>query len=100
MKSKPSVYSYDTWFYVRNKQGKRYKRPIAGLHHADNIILESVVDEHPDYTINQLREYFCDKSKCVYQPDIVNVLDIHIEKGYGDEVPRMWGSKKRKGGKK
>lgn len=75
----------DAWFF--SSSSKR-KRPIAGSTIATNDFLVAVHEEHPDYTINQLRALLTDKTQFMLNPEAVAVLDAYIRIGEGDTVPR------------
>jgi hypothetical protein len=75
----------DVQFFAHN--AKR-KRPIAGLTVATSQFLVWLHEEHPDYTINQLRDLLLDRTQFLPQPEALAVLDAYIKVGEGDTVPR------------
>lgn len=75
----------DVYFFARN--AKR-KRPIAGSTVATNQFLVWLHEEHPDYTINQLRDLLLDWTQFLTQPEALAVLDAYIKVKEGDIVPR------------
>lgn len=81
MSKYPKNYS-DVEYYAKNR-----KRKIAGSTVATNSYLVIVYEENPSLTINELRELIMDRSKYIYNPEAVKVLDAHIKEGYGDCVP-------------
>ncbi len=77
--------AYDVQFFSRSR---KRKKPIAGSTVATNDFLVYVHEEHPDYTINQLRGLLIDRTQFLPQPEAVAVLDTYIKIGEGDHVPR------------
>lgn len=63
------------------------KRPVAGSTTATSLFLAIVHEDHPTFTISQLREVITDKTKYIPDPEAVAVLDAHIKAGYGDHIP-------------
>lgn len=81
MKKKPR---WDVEFYAHS--GKR-KRPIAESTVATNLFLVTVHQEHPDFTVAQLRALLTDRTRYILEPEAVAVLDAYIKVGEGDIVP-------------
>ena len=80
--------------YPKNYKDVEYfvsgrKKRIAGSTKAVSDFLACVHEENPEMTITQLRERITDRSKYIYDPEAVEVLDAHIKAGYGNCVP-MW----------
>ena len=75
----------DAWFF---SSSPKRKRPIAGSTIATYDFLVYLHEEHPDYTINQLRALLMDRTQFLPQPEAVAVLDAYIGIGEGDTVPR------------
>ena len=69
-------------YYVAGK-----KRPIARSTPATLHFLALAHLEHPTRTINQLRCLITDKTQYIPNPEAVEVLDVHIKRGYGNNVP-------------
>lgn len=57
------------------------------LQKATSDFLECLHEENRMLTIAQLRELITDRSKYIYEPEAVEVLDAYIKAGYGDYVP-------------
>lgn len=72
----------DVAFYL----SKRKK--IAGSTTATNDFLVIIHEDHPEMTISQLKELLLDKTKFIYHPEAIAVLDAYIKAGEGDTVPR------------
>ena len=79
------VKAADAWFFSRSL---KRKRPIAGSTIAPMELLVAVHEEHPDYTITQLRALLMDRTQFLPQPEAVAVLDAYIKIGEGNTVPR------------
>ena len=45
-------------------------------------------DQTKTFSISQLKELLLDKTKFIYHPEAIAVLDAYIEAGEGDTVPR------------
>lgn len=78
--------------YPKNHKDVEYhaagrKKRIAGSTRATSDFLAIVHGEHPAFTIRQLRELVTDRSRYILQPEAVEVLDAHIQAGYGDYIP-------------
>lgn len=65
------------------------RKKIAGSTTATNDFLVIIHEDHPEMTISQLKELLLDKTKFIYHPEAIAVLDAYIEAGEGDTVP-MW----------
>ena len=63
------------------------KKRIAGSTKATSDFLACLHEENRMLTIAQLRELITDRSKYIYEPEAVEVLDAYIKAGYGDYVP-------------
>ena len=63
------------------------KKRIAGSTKSTSDFLVYVHEDNPTLTIAQLRVLITDRSKYIFQPEAVEVLDAHIKAGYGDFVP-------------
>lgn len=75
-------------YHVRCKgKSKRPYKVIASSTLPTSKFLAIVSAENPDMTIVQLRQLLLDKTKYLYNPEAVSVLDAHINAGYGDCVP-------------
>ena len=72
----------DVEYYVPGR-----KRRIAGSTKATSDFLAMLHETYPTLTIAQLREVITDRSKYIIFPEAIEVLDAHIEAGYGDRVP-------------
>ena len=75
------------WIKTNNKSAKGYKK-IAGSTTATCMFLAIVHEDNPDMTIAQLKRLLLDKTKFIYNPEAIAVLDAHIKAGYGDRVPQ------------
>ena len=80
----PKMRGPDVQFFAHNR---KRKKPIAGSTCATNLFLVIVHEEHPDYTVSQLRDLLTDKTKYIYEPEAVAVLDASIKAGEGDIIP-------------
>ena len=60
------------------------KKPIARSTPAVSKLIAVIAREEKDLTIRQTRE------RINYCPDARAILDIYIEKGYGDEIAARW----------
>ncbi len=65
----------------------RGSRPIAYSTVATMNFLSLVHTQYPELTIRQLRDLITDKREYILNPETVAVLDAHIKKGHGDEIP-------------
>lgn len=72
----------DIEYYVPGR-----KRPIAGSTRATYDFLVVVHENNPTLTIKQLCELITDRSKYIFQPEAMEVLNAYIKAGYGDCVP-------------
>lgn len=72
----------DIEYYVPGR-----KRPITGSTRSTYDFLVVVHGSNPTLTIKQLCELITDRSKYIFQPEAVEVLDAYIKAGYGDYVP-------------
>lgn len=63
------------------------KRRVAGSTRATSDFLAIVHEENPTFTIYQLRTLITDRSRYIFSPEAVEVLDAHIKAGYGDLIP-------------
>ena len=54
---------------------------------ATSLFLVAVHEEHPSFTIAQLRELLTDKTKYIWEPDAVAVLDAYIKIGESNMIP-------------
>lgn len=90
-----SPWDKGAYFFVPAKTKKsKYKRKLlCGSTVATKDMLCIVAEENPILTINQLKDLFLDKDKYIYMPDVIEVLDKHINEGYGDVVPNWRYSK-------
>lgn len=80
--------------YPKNHKDVEYYAPgrkhrIAGSTKATSDFLALVHAGHPTATVSQLRALLADRSRYIFEPDAVAVLDAYIAKGYGDLVPRF-----------
>lgn len=75
------------WIKTNNKSAKGYKK-ITGSTTATCKFLAIVHEDNPDMTIAQLKRLLLDKTKFIYNPEAIAVLDAHIKAGYGDRVPQ------------
>ena len=76
----------DVVFYAAKGKSKKPKR-ITGSTKATNDFLVIVHEEHPDMTISQLRDLLLDKTKFIYNPEAIAVLDAYIKAGLSELVP-------------
>lgn len=74
------------WIKTNNKSAKGYKK-ITRSTTATCKFLVIVHEDNPDMTIVQLRQLLLDKTKYLYNPEAVSVLDAYINAGYGGYVP-------------
>lgn len=74
--------SKDVIYYVPNK-----KKWIATSTKAISYFLAIIHEENPTLTINQIKEIISDRTKYIYYPEAIEVLDTHIKMGYGDWIP-------------
>jgi len=74
----------DVEFYPHTK---KRKKPIAGSTVATSLFLVAVHEDHPSFTIAQLRELLTDKTKYILEPDAVAVLDAYIKIGESNIIP-------------
>ena len=65
----------------------RGSRPITYSTVATMNFLALLHIEYPELTIRQLRDLITDKREYIPNPEAVAVLDAHIKKGHGDEIP-------------
>lgn len=72
----------DIEYYVPGR-----KRPIAGSTRATYDFLVVVHENNPTLTIKQLYELITDRSKYIFQPEAVEVLNAYIKAGYADCLP-------------
>lgn len=70
------------------KPGKKRKR-LIGTTKATSDFLVIVHEQYPDMTIEQLRDLLLDKTKFVYEPEAIAVLDAYIKAGEKDIVPNF-----------
>ena len=63
------------------------KKRIAGSTKSTSDFLVYIHENNPTLTIVQLRALITDRSKFIFQPEAVEVLDAYIKAGYGDFVP-------------
>lgn len=80
--------------YPKNHKDVEYyppgrKRRIAGSTKATSDFLALVHADYPTATISQLRALLTDRSRYIFEPEAVAVLDTYIAKGYGDHVPNF-----------
>lgn len=66
--------------------GKR-KRPIAHSTVATGHTLILMHEDNPQATVNDLKAIATDKTKMVYFPDAIAVLDAYINAGAGESIP-------------
>ncbi len=78
----------DAGYFLKTKAGskRKYKR-VAGSTTATCRFLTMVNKNNPEMTILQLKELLLDKTKFIYNPEAIAVLDAHIKAGAGDQVP-------------
>lgn len=69
-------------YYVPNK-----KKWIATSTKAISDFLAIVHEENPTLTINQIKDLISDRTKYIYSPEAIEILDTHIKMGYGDWIP-------------
>lgn len=69
-------------FYVPKKK-KRFVEATS----ATARFLGIVCEENPTLTIQEIYDLITDKTRYIYNPEAVAVLDKHIEKGYGKCIP-------------
>ena len=74
----------DATFYAHTK---KRKKPIAGSTTATSLFLVAVHEEHPTFTVAQLRELLTDKTQYILEPDAVAVLDAYIKIGESNIIP-------------
>ena len=72
--------------YPKNHKDVEYyapgrKRRIAGSTKATSDFLALVHADHPTATVSQLRALLADRSRYIFEPDAVAVLDAYIAKG-------------------
>lgn len=72
----------DVAYYVHGR-----KRKIVGSTKATSDFLALIHEENPALTILQLRELLSDRSKYIFSPEVIAVLDTHIKAGYGEHIP-------------
>lgn len=72
----------DVEYYVPGR-----KRRIAGSTKATSDFLALVHQDHPDFTIFQLREVITNKTIFIKNTEAVSVLNAYIVAGYGDHIP-------------
>ena len=71
--------------HIRPK-GKKIRK-VAGSTTATNDFLVIIHKEYPDLTISQIRDLLLDKTKYIYNPEAIAVLDAYIGIGEGDVIP-------------
>lgn len=72
----------DVEYYVPGR-----KKRISGSTRFASDFLAAMHQDHPAFTIRQLRELISDRSRYIPDPEAIEVLDAHIRAGYGDLVP-------------
>lgn len=65
------------------------KRRITGSTRVTSDFLALVHADYPNATILQLRALLTDRSRYIFEPEAVAVLDAYIAKGYGDHIPNF-----------
>ena len=78
--------------YPKNHKDVEYyvpgcKKRITGSTRAASDFLAIMHQDHPAFTIRQLRELISDCTRYIPDPEAIGVLDAHIKAGYGDLVP-------------
>lgn len=78
--------------YPKNYKAVEYhvpgrKKRISGSTRATSDFLAIMHQDHPTYTIRQLRELISDRARYIPDPEAIEVLDAHIKAGYGDLTP-------------
>ena len=63
------------------------KRPVTGSARATSDFLALVHIDNPTLTIQQLKELITDRTRFLFAPEAVAVLDAHIAAGYGNYIP-------------
>lgn len=81
--------------YPRNHQDVEYyvpwrRRRIAGSTKSIRDILVMAHEEHPEFTVTELRGVLSDTSQRIVFQEVLDVLDAYIASGYGNYVPD-WG---------
>lgn len=81
--------------YPRNHQDVEYyapgrKRRVSGSTKSIRDILVMAHEEHPEFTVTELRDVLSDNSQRIVFQEALDVLDAYITSGYGDLVPD-WG---------
>ena len=72
----------DVMYYATGR-----KRRITGSTMTTNEFLVIIHEENPTLTIKQLRELIGDRTKYLRNPEAEEVLNAHIDAGYGDYIP-------------
>lgn len=72
----------DVEYYVTGR-----KKSVAGSTRATGDFLSIVHGDSPALTIRQLRELISDRSRYIFQLEAAEVLEAHIQAGYGDYIP-------------
>lgn len=72
----------DVEYYVPGR-----KKRIAGSTVSTNDFLVIIHEGNPTLTIRQLKELITDHTQYIPNTEAVQVLDAHINAGYGDHIP-------------
>lgn len=72
----------DVEYYVPGR-----KRRVAGSTKATSDFLALVHKDHPNATISDLREIITDRTRYIFFPEALEVLEAHIKAGYGNRIP-------------
>ena len=72
----------DAEYYVSGR-----KKRVAGSTIAVRDFLALIHEENPELTIRQIKELITDRSRYIINMEAVEVLDAHINAGYGDIIP-------------
>ena len=74
-------------FYVPKKKNSKKKKRFIEATSATSRFLGIVCEENPALTIQEIYDLITDKTRYIYNPEAVAVLDAHIKKGYGKCIP-------------
>jgi len=78
--------NYIVWSKPNLKTKKRKRVVIAHSTEATRLFLEIVCDEHPNITENELFELLKDRRRYIQNPEAIQVVRAHIDKGYGNFI--------------
>ena len=74
-------------FKTTTRNGKKIRKNIANCTVATMDMLVMFHQQNPTATISELKEIISDRTRYVYFPDCIKVLDAHIKEGLGDWTP-------------